>query len=283
MTQSFSKWAEFASTHGLRLLVIIVVAFVLTRLLKAATNRMVEAAKTPARSAQLREQQTRVVARLLYSAVTILILIGAFLAALQELGFNVTPLAAAAGLASLALGFGGQYLVRDIINGFLIVFEDQFTVGDRIRVGEEAGRVETITLRRTLLRSDRGALVNIPNGSISVVSNLSRDWSQTWVDVTVPSDESVSRALGALERIAAEFRADPEWAAALQDGPRVLGVESLSLDGVALRLQLRSAPTRQDDVARELRRRIKAGFEQAQIPLSNAQKVQLVGPIVAEA
>jgi len=167
--------------------------------------------------------------------------------------------------------------VRDLINGFLIVYEDQYVVGDRIRIGEEAGRVEQITLRRTLLRNDKGALVSIPNGSISQVANLNRDWSQTWVDVTIPADEGVGRALEALEKIASELRADREWSAALVDGPRVLGVESLSLGGTTLRIQVRSAPTRQDDVARELRRRIKTGFEQAQVPLSSAHKVELVG------
>ena len=266
-----------AGTRGLRLVAVIAVAVLLNRLLKALTSRLIELAQSQARVAQMREQQTRTMAALLYSAGTMVILIGAFLAALPEFGFNVTPLAAAAGLASLALGFGGQYLVRDLINGFLIVLEDQYVVGDRVRIGEEAGRVEHLTLRRTLLRNDRGALVSIPNGSISQVANLSRDWSQTWVDVVVPSDETVGRALGTLEKITTEFRADADWSAALLDGPRLLGVESLSLAGTTLRIQIRSAPGRQEDVARELRRRIKAGFEQAQIALSSAQKVQLVG------
>jgi small-conductance mechanosensitive channel len=276
MTESFSKWTEMAGTRGLRLLAIVLIALVLNRALKAATARMVTTARTPARAAQMREQQTRTIAALLYSVGTIVILIGAILAALPEFGFNVTPLAAATGLASLAIGFGAQYIVRDWINGFLIVFEDQFGVGDRIRIGEEAGRVEQISLRRTLLRNDRGALVSIPNGTIAQVANLSRDWSQTWVDVSLPSEGEIGSALAALERIVSEFRADPEWAAALLEGPRVLGVESLSLNGITLRIQLRSAPTRQDDVARELRRRIKAGFEQARIPLNNLQKVELV-------
>ncbi len=277
MTESLSKWTELAGTRGLRLVTIAVIALLLNRLLKVATTGLVVAARSPSRVAQMREQQTRTMVQFLYSAGTIVILIGAVLAALPEFGFNVTPLAAVAGLASLAIGFGGQYLVRDLINGFLIVYEDQYVVGDRIRIAEETGRVEQITLRRTLLRNDKGALVSIPNGSISQVANLNRDWSQTWVDVTIPADEGVGRAIEALEKIASELRADGEWSAALVDGPRVLGVESLSLGGTTLRIQVRSAPTRQDDVARELRRRIKTGFEQAQVPLSSAHKVELVG------
>jgi len=263
--------------HGLRLLAIVLIAIVLNRLLKALTRRLVELAKSQTRIAQMREQQTKTMAGVLYSAGTLAIVAGATLAALPEFGFNITPIAAAAGLASLAFGFGAQYLVRDLINGFLIVFEDQYVVGDRVHIGEETGRVEHISLRRTVLRNDRGAVVSVPNGSIGQVANLSRDWSQTWVDVVVPSDEEVGRALAALERIAAELRSDPEWSAALVDGPRVLGVESLSLSGTTLRIGIRSAPMRQDDVARELRRRIKTAFEKEQIPLSVVQRVELAG------
>lgn len=277
MTESLPKWTETVGARGLRLAGIILIALLLIRLIKVLTARLVERAKTPTRVAQMREQQTQTMARLLYSFGTILILLAAFLAALPEFGFTVTPLAAAAGVASLAFGFGGQYLVRDLINGFLIVFEDQYVVGDRVRIGEEAGRVENITLRRTLLRSDRGALVSIPNGLIGQVSNLNRDWSQTWVDVTIPAQQPIGPAIETLERITAEFRADPEWSAALQDGPRVLGVESLSLEGTTLRLQLKSVPQRQDDVARELRRRIKSGFEQLRIPHSSVHRVELIG------
>jgi small-conductance mechanosensitive channel len=277
MTEPFSKWTQIVGTRSLRLLAIVLIAVVLSRLLRAFTARLVDMAKSQTRIAQMREQQTRTMAGLLFSTGTVVIVFAAILAALPEFGFNIAPIAAIAGLASLALGFGGQYLVRDLISGFFVVFEDQYVVGDRVRIGEETGRVEHISLRRTVLRNDRGALVTIPNGLIGQVANLSRDWSQTWVDVVVPSDEAVSRALAALERIATELRSDPEWSAALVDGPRVLGVESLSLSGTTVRVAIRSAPMRQDDVARELRRRIKAGFEKEQIPLSIVQRVELVG------
>jgi small conductance mechanosensitive channel len=277
MTEHFSKWSEFAATRGLRLLAIVIIALILIRLLKALTSRLVEMAKAQTRSAQAREQQTRTMAGMLSSAGIAIILGVAFLAALPEFGFNVAPVAAVAGLASLAFGFGAQYLVRDLINGFLIVFEDQYVVGDIVRINDVAGRVEAITIRRTILRSEEGALVSIPNGMIGQVSNLNRDWSQIFVDVTVPGEETLGRALAVLEKVAVEFRDDPDWTTALVDGPRVLGVESLSLSGIVLRTRVRSAPTRQYDIARELRRRIKSGFEQAQIPSIAVQRVELAG------
>jgi small-conductance mechanosensitive channel len=112
---------------------------------------------------------------------------------------------------------------------------------------------------------------------VGQVANLSRDWSQAFVDVTVPSAELVGRALATLEKIAGDFRNDADWSAALIDGPRVLGIEALSLDGTVIRLQARTILNRKEDVARELRRRIKLGFEEAKIPLRHTHQVMLQG------
>jgi moderate conductance mechanosensitive channel len=275
MTEPVAQWLETAGIHGLRLLVIVAIVILAVRLLRAATTRLVERAKNQTRVAQVREQQTRTMAGVLYSVGFGVVVIVGLLAALPEFGFNVTPVAAAAGLASLAIGFGGQYLVKDLINGFFIIFEDQYGVGDVIRVNNETGRVEHVTVRRTVMRNDRGAVISIPNGLIGSIANLSRDWSQTYVDVTVPSGEAVGRALAILEKVCGDFRSDADWSAALIDGP--LGIESLNLDGTALRIQLRSAALRADDVARELRRRVKSAFEQAHILVTNTQPVELIG------
>jgi moderate conductance mechanosensitive channel len=277
MDGSIAKWTQNAGEHAVRIAVIFLIALILIRILKAVTNRLIQSAKSPARVAQMREQQTRTIAGVLYSVGVAVILGGAILSALPELGFNVTPVAAVAAVASLALGFGAQNLVKDLINGLFIVFEDQFVVGDLIQTNGQTGRVEYLTLRRTVLRSASGAVVTLPNGLVGQVSNLSRDWSQTFVDVTVPGDEMVGRALETLEKVAGELRNDSSWSATLVDGPRVLGIESLSLDGTVLRLQLRTVLNRQDDVARELRRRIKLAFEQSRIPLTQSHKVQVHG------
>ena len=275
MTESFKNWTEIAQTRGLRILAIVIIAFIIARLLKAFTNRLVEAAKSSTRIAQMREQQTRTMAGILYSAGIFIIVAVSILTTLPEFGFNVTPLEAAAAVASLAFGFGAQHLVKDLINGFFIVFEDQFVIGDLIQTNGETGRVEHLTLRRTVLRNVTGAMVTIPNGLVGPVANLSRDWSQVFVDVTVPSEEMVGRALTALEKIAGDFRDDADWSPALVDGPRVLGIEALSLDGTAIRLQVRTVLNRKEDVARELRRRIKLAFEQSRIALSQTYNVSV--------
>ena len=266
---------EFAGTRAVRVLAIVFIAFLIARALKALTDRLIQLAKSQSRVAQMREQQTRTMAALLYS-VGIGIIVGvAILTALPEFGFNVSPIEAAAAVASLAFGFGAQHLVKDLINGFFIVFEDQFVIGDLIQTNGETGRVEHLTLRRTVIRNVGGAMVTIPNGLIGQVANLSRDWSQVFVDITVPSEETVGPALTELEKIAGNFRNDADWSPALVDGPRVLGIESLSLDGTVIRLQVRTVLNRKEDVARELRRRIKLGFEQSRIQLSQMYNVSV--------
>jgi moderate conductance mechanosensitive channel len=277
MTDSFARWLETAVKTGLRLVVIILFALFLARLLKAVTSRLVQASRGPTRAGQLREQQTRTMAGLLYHIGTTIIAIVAILMALEVFDFNIAPAIATAGLASVAVAFGAQSLLKDVINGFFIVFEDQYVVGDLIQVNSEIGRVEHLTLRRTVLRNAAGAIVTMPNGLIGQVANLSRDWSQAFVDVTVPSEEMVGPAMATLEKVAADLRSDADWSAAIVDGPRVLGVESISLEGVVVRLQVRTVLSRKEDVSRELRRRIKLGFEESGIPLTRTQRVTLQG------
>jgi small conductance mechanosensitive channel len=270
---------EIAGKTGLRLLVILLFAIVLTRALKAVTARLVQLSKAPTRAGQMREQQTRTMAGLLYSIGAAIIGLIAVLMAFEVVGFDIAPAMATAGVASIAIAFGAQSLLKDFINGFFIVFEDQYVVGDLIQVNGETGRVEYLTLRRTVLRNPAGAVVTVPNSLVGQVANLSRDWSQAFVDVTVPAAEMVGRALATLEKIAGDFRNDADWSAALIDGPRVLGIEALSLDGTVLRLQARTILNRKEDVARELRRRIKLGFERAKIPLSHTHQVMLQGEV----
>ena len=264
---------------SLRLAVIAFFGLFLARLLKALTSRLVQVSRSQARSGQLREQQTRTMAGLLYHIGSTIIVVIAILMALEVFDFNLAPAIATAGLASVAIAFGAQSLLKDVINGFFIVFEDQYVVGDLIQLNSEIGRVEHLTLRRTVIRNAAGAIVTVPNSLVGQVANLSRDWSQAFVDVTVPSEEMVGPAMAALEKVAADFRKDADWSAAIVDGPRVLGVESLSLDGIVVRLQVRTILNRKEDVAREMRRRIKMGFEEAGIPLTRMHKVTLQGEI----
>ena len=260
--------------NALRVLGIFLVALILNRILRVLTNLIVKPAASKTRGAQAREQQTRTVATVLYGAGSKLVWALAILTAIPEFGININPVVALAGLGSLALGFGAQNLVRDVISGLYIILEDQFVVGDTIQVGDTVGRVEHVTLRRTVVRDPRGALVTLSNGDIRTVANLSRDWSQAFVDVALSPQLSQEKALQALEAAAAELRADAAWSQAIVDGPRILGLQNFDQNSSTIRLQVRTAPSRQDDVARELRRRIQLEFQRRDIPVNGVQRVE---------
>jgi small conductance mechanosensitive channel len=285
MSRVLDFFSGITLSTALHLFGIILIALLVNRVLKILTKLIIKPAASQSRAAQAREQQTRTLAGVLYSAVSKVVWIVALITALDLFGINPTPALTLAGLASVAVGFGAQNFVRDVITGFYIVLEDQYAVGETIQFADTTGRVEHLTLRRTVVRDGRGALVTIANGEIRTVANLSRDWSQTFVDVSLAPDIALEQPLGALEAACAELRADVAWSQALVDGPRILGVQSLDRSATQVRLQARTAPTRQDEVARELRRRIHTELQKRGIPFSSVQRIELVGAteIAAEA
>ncbi len=275
MTSLPIHWPEITLGTGLDLVAILLIALLVNRFLRMMTKLMIKTAASQSRAAQVREQQTRTLAEVLYGSGSKVVWVVALLTALAQLHINVAPALTLAGLASVAVGFGAQTLVRDVITGFYIVLEDQYVIGDTIQVGDTTGRVEYLTLRRTVLRDARGALVTIANGEIRTVSNLSRDWSQAFVDISIAPDISLEKTMQALESAAAEMRGDASWSQALVDGPRILGVQAFDRSASTVRLQVRTAPTRQDEVSRELRRRIQIEFQRQGLPLTNVQRVEL--------
>ena len=276
MTSLSIHWPDFTLSTILDLAAIFFIALLVNRFLRVMTNLMIKPAGTQSRTAQAREQQTRTLAGVLYSSGSKVVWFVALLTALDKIGINPIPALTLAGLASVAIGFGAQNLVRDLIGGFYIVFEDQYAMGDTIQVGDTVGRVENLTLRRTVLRDARGALVTIANGEIRTVSNLSRDWSQAFVDISIAPELSLEKTMHALEAATAELRGDPSWSQAIVDGPRILGVQAFDRSASTVRLQVRTAPTRQDEVSRELRRRIQIEFQRQGIPLSTVQRFEMV-------
>jgi moderate conductance mechanosensitive channel len=208
MSSALPQFWGFTAVNALHLLGIIVLALVLSRLLRAATNSLIKSATTQSRAAQQREQQTRELAGTLYSAGSKCIWGISVLTALPEFGISVLPAVMIGAAATLALGIGAHAFFRDSLAGFCILFEDQFVVGDTIQTGEISGRVEQITLRRTVVRDTRGALVTIANGEVRAVANLSRDWSQAFVDIEVAAETPLEKMLQALETAAAELRSD---------------------------------------------------------------------------
>jgi moderate conductance mechanosensitive channel len=208
------------------------------------------------------------------------------LTSLSSFGIDLAPLLAGAGIVGLALSLASQNLLKDVINGFLILMEDQYGVGDVIVVGEVAGFVETMNLRITQLRNEEGRLITIPNSQITIVQNLSKEWSR--VDLRIPVDPSadINYALEIIERVAREMRDDPVWQSLILEPPLLLGVDNLDYVGATVRIWIKTQPLKQWDVAREYRRRLKIAFDKAGINIGVPQQtlhVQSALPIVTVA
>jgi len=191
---------------------------------------------------------------------------------LATAGIEIGPLLAGAGIAGVAVSLAAQSLIKDIINGFLILFEDQFGVGDVISTDGVTGAVESLNLRITQLRDSEGRLITIPNSQISTVQNLSMDWSQVDLSITVAHQSDLSEVLLLLKAIATDLSQEPDWQRFILEPPEILGVESLDYKGITLRLWLKTQPLKQWAVARELRRRIKYAFDQEGIEIGIPQE-----------
>ena len=212
----------------------------------------------------LREKRGRTISQLLRSVGRVVIITIAILMTFNVF-INIAPILAGAGILGLAVSFGAQSLVRDVISGFFFLVENQFAVGDVIEAAGKGGVVEKMTLRVVVLRDLDGSMHVIPNGEIKVVSNKTRGWSRAIVDISVPHTEDLDRALTIVRDEAANFSTDPVWGLQL-DGPvEVLGVESLTDSSVVIRTLLKTQPGSQWSVAREFRRRLKNRFSRETI------------------
>jgi moderate conductance mechanosensitive channel len=214
----------------------------------------------------LRAQQVRTITGVVRSVGVFLIVFFTGMSALKD-GFNINiePLLASAGIVGLAIGFGAQALVKDVINGFFILAEDQFEVGDTIKAAGVAGTVEEITMRRTILRDADGTLHIVPNGAIQIVSNTTRDWSQATLHVAVDYTENSDRVVELLQEIAKEFYDDPAFKSDVVAEPQVHGIERVRGTEVDYLMTVKVRPGKQYSISRELRRRIKVCFEKNKI------------------
>jgi small conductance mechanosensitive channel len=264
--------AEELIRAGVRVLGIWLLAWLTYRLVRLAARRIELAVDDGDDSVTtLRERRGQTIAQLLRSMGRVVILAIAILLTFNTF-IDIGPILAGAGILGLAVSFGAQSLVKDVISGFFILFENQFGIGDVIEVAGKSGLVEKMTLRVVQLRDAEGVMHVVPNGEIKVVSNKTRGWSRAVVDVGVPYDENVDRAIEVLRDEAAQFSTDKAWGAQL-DGPvEVLGVESLSDSAVVLRTVIRTQPGSQWNVAREFRRRIKNRFDRESLEIPYPQR-----------
>jgi moderate conductance mechanosensitive channel len=242
-----------------KLVLILAGSFITIRLLHAVTSRItvLQSHRLPS---GIRTQQVRTLAGVINGVGVFAVLFVALLQILSVLGLNLGPLLASAGIVGLAIGFGAQTLVHDVINGFFILLEDHFDIGDVIRTAGVKGTVEQMSLRRTVLRDDDGTVHIIPDSQITIVSNMTRDWSQVALRVTVAYDEPSDRVISLLQRIGEDVRHDPAFEADIVSDVQVPGIERVGNGEADYLMLIKTRPGKQYGVSRELRRRIKDEF-----------------------
>lgn len=270
-------WINVVS-KGLRIALIIVVGFILTRMLRRAVTKVeqkVSEDTSPIRALQRTQTLTKVLSS---AGIVVIWVLGAF-SILQTIGWNLAPLLAGVGIIGLAVGFGAQNLVRDVVTGFFILLEDQYGVGDIVSInqGEANGVVETLTLRVTGLRDLDGTVHYIANGAISVIANKSKDWSRAVVDVGVGYGEDPARVRNVLESVAQEAKEDEDLGGKLYSVPDVLGVEMLGEYEVVWRVLAETKPARQFEAGRSIRERIKVAFDKEGIEIPFPHRVMISG------
>lgn len=260
------NWLAGALPRVLVLLAMLALAWVVGRWV---ARRLVDAAVTRIRrtSNEERVQRVQTLRRALRSVLTVLLSLAVALLVLPEFGIDATVLLGSAAVLSLALAFGAQSLIKDYFSGFMILSENQYRIGNVVRINDTAGVVEDISLRMTMLRDVEGVAHFVPHGEIRSVSNMTHGWSQAVVDVRVGYAEDLDRTIAVLEELAAGLRSDPEFGPLVLADPEVWGVEELAESAVVVRLALRTRPLRQWAVKRELLRRIKNRFDELGIEL----------------
>jgi moderate conductance mechanosensitive channel len=257
-----------------KLLLIIVLAFVFIRILRSATRRV--AALDKRMPPGVRAQQIRTLASVVTSVGVFVIMLWALMETFAIFHLDVRPLLASAGVAGLAIGFGAQTMVHDFLNGFFILLENQYDIGDVIRVAGVKGTVETMSLRRTILRDEDGTVHVVPNSEIKIVSNTTRDWSQFALRVAVAYSEPSDKIIALLRQVSEDVRHDPAFSEDIVSDIQIPGIDRVGQGEAEYLMLIKTRPNKQYGVSRELRRRIKENFQKNNIQTAGPGRVYVV-------
>jgi moderate conductance mechanosensitive channel len=263
---SESRWepravARWAATHGVNVIVIIAGAFVIVRAANLAVEHLqFKLARSHASTDLEWQRRAATLGGILTSLVTATVGFVAVLMLLRELAIDVIPILTGAGIVGLAVGFGAQNLVRDVISGFFLILEDQVRIGDVARINGVQGSVEQINLRTIVLRDGEGAVQVFPNGTITALANLSKQFAYAVVDVKVAYTENIDRVFGTLREVGTQIERDSIWGLLVLAPLDVIGIESFADGTATIRVKLKTLPLNQGKVANELRRRVMAAF-----------------------
>jgi moderate conductance mechanosensitive channel len=276
--ETLAHGATWLIGKPLAILVIVLIAMLVRWLACKAIDRVVHRAETASLGTgrtghNRRAARARSLGSLLKSITTTVVFGIATVMVLDEVGMNVAPILASAGVLGLAIGFGAQNLVKDFLSGVMMMIEDQYGVGDEVDLGEAIGTVEHVALRVTRVRDVNGTVWYVRNGEILRVGNSSQNWARTVLDVNVGYDQDLRKVREVLQEVAHGLWDDDDYRDVILEEPEVWGVQALNPDWVTVRVTLKTAPLKQWGVAREMRERIKARFDHEGISMQVPQRL----------
>jgi small conductance mechanosensitive channel len=265
--QSFLQSAyRWLITTGAEVLVILLVTTIALRLLRALVDRLKRSFESGSRDGEAKKRADTLSSVVRYAAEIIIWVIAAMMV-LGALGIDIGPVLAAAGVLGLAVGFGAQSLVQDVISGFFILLEDQIRVGDVVDIAGKGGVVERLNLRMVVLRDLSGNVHYVRNNQIDVVTNMTKEFSYYVFNIGIAYRENVDDAIDIMRRVGAELREDPDYQEDILDDLEVLGVDQLGDSAVVIKARFKTQPIKQWRVGREYKRRIKAAFDAQDIEI----------------
>jgi len=254
-------------TSGAKILVIVIISFVVIRVARIVINRSRDRIALKTREDIEKAKRTETLAGLFEKTIRAIILTAASLMVLESLGINIGPLLAGAGVIGLAVGFGAQSLVKDVISGFFILLENHMNVGDVVGIAGKAGVIESINLRVTTLRDYSGNVHIIPNGQISVLTNMTKEFSRAVLEIGVAYKENVDEVMQLMKTVAAEMADDPDFSDRILGPMEMSGLDSFGDSSVNIKARIDTRPCEQWNVAREYRRRLKKVFDEKGIEI----------------
>jgi small conductance mechanosensitive channel len=270
-----SKLIPWFLHHGLKIILIVFLAYLANKLLQKVIEKAVRIAVVadPFSSSDAEKKREDTLISIFSATLRIVFIIIVSMMALQELGVEIGPLLAGAGIVGLALGFGGQYLIRDLISGLFIILENQYRIGDVVSFDNTGGLVEEITLRMTTIRDQDGTVHHIPHGEIKKVSNLSKTFSRVNLNIGISYDCDLEKVIALVNQIGAEMAADDLWKDTIIKAPQFLRVNDLGESSIIIKILGETTPLHQWEVTGELRKRILITFRQNGIEIPFPQTV----------
>jgi small conductance mechanosensitive channel len=266
LTAYLEQVGDWIVTIGPKLLLIVIVTLLVIKVMGILTSKLVERFSSKLDDEEAKKRASTL-SSVIHHLLIVVIVIIAVITVMGQLGIEIGPVLAAAGIVGLAIGFGAQNLVKDVINGFFILLENQIRVGDVVQIAGKSGLVEKVNLKMTVLRDLHGTVHYVPNGNIDLVSNMTKDFSRYVFDIGVAYREDVDEVMEVIKEVDEELRNDPSFKDSILEPIEVLGLDKFDDSAVVIRARTKTKPIKQWEVGREFNRRLKKKFDERDIEI----------------